>query len=349
MKKIYLAAALLTFGLGSKAQVLLNQDFQGDLSDILIGYPAGTATDVNWYDHDEDLMADGSTGGTRPGEWYLAYAFAVADSITPGGDTNLVLASNSWTNDFSTPISNWLITPSVTLPSSGFTSIVVRWKSASFQTPLYLDGYTVKLATANNDLSSFTTTLYNAAEYSDEGGTYPSYGCVFADYEFLPVGAWVHGWDGTADVMAELEDNAGDCSRWRGIQAQKTVDLSAYAGQTVFIAFEANSHDDNLLSIDDIQIEAVTAVVEESAISGLNVYPNPAQDMITFDFVSTGSTMGILEITDVFGRLVATQPLGLLNNGGNKTTFDASGLANGTYNVRIKSDKGVTSTSFIKK
>lgn len=348
MKKIYVAAAFLGLGLSSQAQVLLSQDFQGDLSNILIGYPAGTATDVNWYDHDEDLMADGSTGGTRPGEWFLAYPFAIADSLTGTGDTNFCMASNSWTNDFSTPVSNWLITESVALPSTGVTSIALRWKSAPYQTPLYLDGYTVKLATANNDLASFTTTLYNAAQYSDEGGTYPSYGCIFADYEFLPVGAWVHGWDGTADVPSELEDS-GDCSRWLGILTQKTVDLTAYAGQTIFVAFEHNSNDDNLLSLDDIEIEAITSVVENEGVSKLNVYPNPAVDMITVEFSAANSTMGILEVTDIFGRLVATQSLGLLNEGANKAMFDASGLANGNYTIKVKSDKGITTTSFIKK
>jgi hypothetical protein len=337
---------MLGLGLSSQAQVLLNQDFQGDLSNILIGYPAGTATDVNWYDHDDDLMADGSPSG-RPGEWFLAYPFAIADSLTGTGDTNFVMASNSWTNDFSTPVANWLITESVALPT-GVTSIALRWKSAPYQTPLYLDGYTVKLATANNDLPSFTTTLYNAAQYSDEGGAYPSYGCVFADYEFLPAGAWVHGWDGTADVPSGLEDS-GDCSRWLGILTQKTVDLTAYAGQTVFIAFVHNSNDDNLLSLDDIQIEAITSVAENNGVSKLNVYPNPAVDMITFEFTASASAMGILEVTDVFGRLVATQSLGALNEGANKVAFDASSLANGTYNVKIRSDKGVTTTSFIKK
>src|SRR5688500_8220515 len=117
MKKFYVAAAFLALVVGSKAQtILLMEDFQGDLSNIQVSYPSVLTTDASWYDFDGDGLADGS-GASRPNEWFAAYAFAVADSLTGTGDTNVVMASNSWTNNFTTPVKNWLISPNVMIPA----------------------------------------------------------------------------------------------------------------------------------------------------------------------------------------------------------------------------------------
>ncbi|HYG52229.1 MAG TPA: choice-of-anchor J domain-containing protein [Flavobacteriales bacterium] len=343
MKKIYVAAALF-MGLtsSSQAQILLNEDWQGSTS-VQISYPGVTSPDPNWYTFDEDGLADGS-GSTRPDEWFFIYPFASVDSLTPTSDTNFCIGSNSW---FTAPgqAKNWLITPSVDIPA-GSTGAVLKFKSATRQTPYYLDGYEVYLSNTDNDLPNFSNLLYTAAEYASGAVTL---GSDFASYTFTPSGAWIQGWNGTAEVPSEFEYD-GDSARLIGVLTEKTISIGAYAGQTIFIAFLHNSFDDNLISIDDIVIDATTGVGEINKITSVNVYPNPTVKMVTVEMnVAESSVASVLTVTDIFGRLIYTESLGMLNQGTNKFTIDAGAYANGTYNVEVKSSNGVARASFIKK
>lgn len=344
MKKIYVAAALL-LGLGSssQAQILLNEDFQGTLGNIQISYPSVTSPDASWYTFDEDGLSDGS-GGSRAGEWFPIYVFANADSITPGGDTNVALAANSW---FVSPAQakNWLITQSVDIPA-GATGAVLKFKSATRQTPFYLDGYEVYLSNTDNDLPSFTNLLYTAAEYASGAVTL---GSDFASYTFTPSSAWIQGWNGTAEVPSEFEYD-GDSARLIGVLTEKTISIGAYAGQTIFIAFLHNSFDDNLTSVDDIVIDAMTNVGEVNSVTSVSVYPNPTVNLVTVEMnISQASAASVVTVTDIFGRMIHTESLGMLNEGANKFTVDATEYATGTYNVTVKTANGVARTSFIKK
>ena len=344
MKNIYVAAAAFGLALNAQSQtVLLSEDFQGDLSYIQISYPAGGTTDASWYNWNDDLNTDAS-GGSRPEEWFLIYPFAVADSVTSGGDTNIVLGSNSWVSGDDFITKNHLITASIDIPAAA-TSATLRFKSAPRQTPLYLDGFRVFLSNTNNDLTSFTTTLFTAKEFDGPGNM----GGDWSAYTFAPAGAgFVHGWDGTNQVNAQLEYDA-DSARWIGVLTEQTISLAAYAGQTIFIDFYHVSEDDNLLSIDDIVVEVLLGDKEiTNTLSKLNAYPNPTTDLINFEFTSESASPAIMTVTDVYGRIVGTQSLGMVNQGSNKVNFDASALAFGTYNVQIRTDKGTTNTSFVK-
>ena len=356
MKKFYIAAGFLALGLGSKSQNLLFEDFQGTLANIQVSYPSVLTTDASWYDFDEDGLPDGS-GASRPNEWFAAYAFAQADSLTGTGDTNVVMASNSWTNNFTTPVKNWLISPNVMIPSTA-TSATLSWKSAPYQTPLYLDGFTVRISTTDNDLLSFSAPMFIGAEYSDEGGAYINHGTDFANYVFdnpytntATTTEWVHGWDGSTLQMAEIEAGAtADSSRWLGVLTTNTVNLGAYIGQNIFFAIVHETHDDNYLSVDDISVDAANGILVTNAITKIALYPNPTVDYVTVEYTSSSATpAAILKISDVQGRIISTQSLGMMNAGVNKVQIDATGLANGTYNVDIKTDLGIGKVSFIKK
>ncbi|MGZ4035919.1 MAG: hypothetical protein ACXVP4_13740, partial [Bacteroidia bacterium] len=154
MKKIYILLAFLLTGTSIiKAQdTLIFEDFElnkfyahKDSVDVL----PGNTTDTMWYSCDMDMLADGSTTGTRPNGWFAIQPFSVVDQYqtiygTPGTpDTNTVLSANSWNNlgDVSGAENNWLVTPSIKLG----THDTLFWKSAPFQTPRYLDGYEVLL------------------------------------------------------------------------------------------------------------------------------------------------------------------------------------------------------------
>lgn len=207
MKKIYLALSFIAVSSVSMAQSTISVDFQDDawyLNNVLHQYPSQIPGDTMWYSTDNDGFPDANG---RPGDWFLSYAYAVADSLTGTGDTNVVLASSSWHSTVQIS-DNWFITRTF-VPSAG---TMLIWESASRQTPLYLDGYKVKISTATNDIADFSTTLFSAAEFV----TYATNPNDFADYTFSPSGAWVQGWNGSVIVPTEIEDS-GDSSRWIGV------------------------------------------------------------------------------------------------------------------------------------
>jgi len=115
-----------------------------------------------------------------------------------------IAVSTSWYNPVGAA-DDWLITPSITIPS-GSTNVLLFWKATATSSQ-YADGYEVKLATnAGVTIPDFTVTLFS-----------------------------------------DLHENA----YW----TQHAVDLTAYAGQTIKLAWRNNSNDQLLLAVDDINIK----------------------------------------------------------------------------------------------
>ncbi len=184
---------------------LLFEDFQTQV------IPAG------WGNLDLDGAADANG---RPVNWYTM----VDQQTTIPGDTNWVGSSSSWLSPAGSA-ANWLILPSV----APCANTILRWKSAPFEGPTYMDGYQVRLSTTGTNIADFTTTLFTAAE--GIGGTAtPSAGTVHTSYN----------------------GNNGVLQQWE-------VSLGAYDNQTVYIAFFHNSNDDNLIMIDDIFMGTLAA------------------------------------------------------------------------------------------
>src|SRR4051812_20608942 len=195
MKKIYLfIASVLFVASHSNAQnVLLNQDFNDlgwDTTAIhFLGVDPstlGNATDTAWYSYDGDGYTDGHSSGTWGGAWLVSRPFAYADTSTAGGAPNYAMVGDSWFAPAGIA-SNYLITPSVMLGAHD----TLFWKSASYQTPRYLDGYEVLISTSDNSDISFSTlpALFTAAEMININGTNDS---VFSGYDFSTPG-WIQG------------------------------------------------------------------------------------------------------------------------------------------------------------
>jgi hypothetical protein len=290
-------------------------------------------TDTNFYVLDGDGFGDANS---RPGAWYLTYAFADADLILPSSDTNVVLSSSSW---FSSPnvASNFFITKSVMLGSAD----TLFWKSAPFQTPRYLDGYRVLISTTDNSDASFTTTLFTAAEMTSILGTNDS---VFGGYTFSTPGI-VHGQDGMY-----IEDNA-DSSRFRGVLRPFSVPLNAYANQNVFIAFHHNSDDDNLISIDDIMIRGTlpSSIAENKYDLGLNVFPNPAVDNAQINYILSEETTVTITVSDITGKVISTESKGAQPQGRHFAFVNTAEMANGFYTVTVQTAYGQSTTKLMVK
>jgi len=344
MKKFYtLVLSIMSFVYLSKAQdTLLYEGFEFQMfHDSLISDvqpPPGNTTDTKWYNWDADGLNDASSAGTRQGWWEPYYAFSTVDLEPTPGDSNVIMASNSWLAAPSVA-SNWLFTPSMQLGPLD----TLFWKSAPFQTPRYMDGYEVRISTTSNLDTDFGTVLFTAAEMTALGSD-----TTYSTYTFAPSSAFVHGQDATYIDPADL--TAANPAH-RGRLRPFSVPLTAYANQKVFIAFVHNSTDDNLISIDDIMIRGShpTTVNEVVSAVSLSVFPNPASDKAQINFELAASANVTINVFDVTGKVVYSESKGTMPNGRHFAQINTSMLAKGFYTVSVQTNNGTSTAKLLVK
>ncbi|MCG9910945.1 MAG: T9SS type A sorting domain-containing protein [Flavobacteriales bacterium] len=352
MKKIYfLALGLFAAGaVSAQNDTLIWENFNGESwtegstetelitevgNTIVYELSPGATGDDKWYNIDLDGLTPNNPN--QGNEWFRALAFADQDSVD-GFDA--VFAATSWFTPFA-QANNWLVTPSFYCSSDA----VLSWYSASFQTPLFLDGYKVKVSTLTNDPSDFTTTIFTAKEFVTRTA---GDSCSFGVYTFAPSGAgFVHGQDGT--YTEPNTDN--DCTRLRGRLHPHSVNLSQFAGQRIYIAFVHDTDDDNLISVDNILVKGT--FVDDASINEVNnvsfsAYPNPATDFITLGFQLNAASDVNIRVIDNLGRMVSAKDL-TNQSGNNSVTVDVANLAAGVYTISLETAAGKSTKKFVKK
>lgn len=185
-----------------------------------------------------NLDLDGATDANgRPQNWFIQ-----ADLLTTTpGDTNYVAAASSWFSPAGTA-NNVLIMDAI----APCATTIMRWKSAPFEGPTFMDGYEVRVSTTGTAIADFTTTLFTAAEGINATAT-PSAGTVHSSYN----------------------GNNGLLQQWE-------VSLGAYDNQTIYIAFFHDSNDDNMILIDDIFMGVVVDYdLEVNSVSTERFYSTP--------------------------------------------------------------------------
>ena len=335
MKKFYtlFLSFFAVFALSAQNDTLVHMTFDDDDTlDIQVGAPSGN-DDPFWINLDQDGIADGNG---RPQEWFLSLGYADADS------TNIVLASSSWLAGFAPGNRNYFISPQLHL---GAGSAELSWASAPRQTPLYVDGYAVVVSTTDNLESSFTDTIFRAAQFlgAGTGQSTPSPVASFNTYGYS--NGWVHGYDGSNIQL----DAASDSTRFIGVLQNHQVDLSAYSNQSIHIAFIHNSDDDNLISIDNILVTGTNAAsVEEDALKGsIQMFPNPTSEVLNVSYELPVSSEVSVVITDVTGRTMYTYSYGDMTPGDHNFSQDVSNYAAGSYFFTIEALGTTFTNSFV--
>lgn len=120
----------------------------------------------------------------------------------------------------------------------------------------------------------------------------------------------------------------------------RTVDLSAYAGQSVYIAFRNDSQDMFVMFLDNISITAGSLSTSEIRAndSSVTIYPNPATDVLQ---VKSKDQIKSITVFDSSGRKV--------NVNASEHTVYVKSLTPGTYLINIETDKTTITEKFIKK
>lgn len=331
-------AILIITKIATAQDTIYSENFNGALHHTyFLDFPSGAAYDTAGYDVDGDDFADGSNiNPPRPGAWFITYAFASQDSLTPANEENLVFAANSWFEPRDKAL-NYLITPSIYLADNGAT---LSWKSAPYQTPYYCDGYKVLVSTTTNFEDQFTDTLFVAGEYVSTKSPMPD--STWNGYNFSPTG-FIHGLDGTYIHFD------GDSARFRGVLRPFSVSLAAYSGKKIFIAFLHDSDDDNLISIDDIVVtgNGTVSVEENKPTIEATMFPNPAGNLVNINFNVTQAGAVAIEVYDITGKQIEKRSLGTRLKGQHSYQLDVNKYNAGNYMLRIITAAGNKTLSLI--
>ncbi len=225
-------------------------------------------------------------------------------------ESNKAAVSDSWFSPAS-QANNWLILPKTVLNCD----TKLSWKSAPFEGPAFADGYEVKISTIDNNPASFSTVLMDFAEDVTAGS-----------------GVW-----GTGVQHPNFSGNNGILTEWE-------IDLSAYTGQTVYIAFHHNSTNDNLILLDDIGIGPLILNPEINlkgngvSISNGDASPRTADDT---DFGSTAVTGGNVIRTFT----IENTGDGALNLTGTTDKVTITGTHSGDFTVTVQPTSPVAASN----
>jgi len=108
------------------------------------------------------------------------------------------------------------------------------------------------------------------------------------------------------------------------------IDLSAYLGEKVLLRFFFTTGWGDMLYLDNINVQGISAIDELDQDESISLYPNPATSEITLD-------MNLNEVSDVNIRMVnimgQTVLVDKMNgvSGNSQSTIDVSGLPTGAY------------------
>ncbi len=174
---------------------------------------------------------------------------------------------------------------------ANYTSTTLTFSGGQQYTDVYATSYTVRVSTTSaTDIASFST----VATYSE------------TDFS------------GAIDGLVLLASDL------------KTVDLSAYDGQQIYVAFVMEQNDDDNWFIDNVNVTG-TLSIEEFTTNQFSIYPNPTTGLLT---VSSRVAISKIEVFNVLG--------GRVKKIENSKKIDISNLSAGTYIARITTIDGNT-------
>lgn len=105
--------------------------------------------------------------------------------------------------------------------------------------------------------------------------------------------------------------------------------------------FQFTSDDGNNFYLDDINFyrgdQNSIGLQELEALNNVNVYPNPADELVNVQFEAPTAGAVVIEIRDITGKLVEVQTI-QATAGSNLVLFDTNAFANGMYMMNIRAN-----------
>ena len=114
------------------------------------------------------------------------------------------------------------------------------------------------------------------------------------------------------------------------------------------IQVQANCGNGNLSEWSgSITAQTTNVGIEEHLLNSISLYPNPANDVVNVQCTMNNVQLEGIEVIDVYGKVVRTI-VGTNNYSPMPIRINISGLANGMYFVRVTTDEGVVTKTFVK-
>lgn len=109
----------------------------------------------------------------------------------------------------------------------------------------------------------------------------------------------------------------------------KTIDLSAYNGQQIYIAFVMTQNDADNWFIDNVNVTANLSTDDSRSNLKTTLYPNPTNGIVN---IKASSEIKSIEIYSILGNLIRKYP--------DANQIDISNLPSGTYIMKLTSTEG---------
>lgn len=163
-----------------------------------------------------------------------------------------------------------------------------------------------------------------------------------ADYDEEKYTVYVSNTNTTAGMLASSTNYTELSLDGVNSFTQRTLDISSFAGQTIYVAFRHYGTTDVFsMEIDDVEIIAEQAASNEEFFKkNFALFPNPTSDELNIN-ITNGLEFNEVSIFDLTGRKIKS-----FNN---ETKLNVSDLSSGTYLINIKTNEGTAASKFIKK
>jgi hypothetical protein len=153
-------------------------------------------------------------------------------------------------------------------------------------------------------------------------------------------------WDANADVNSWNIQYRPQNGTWSSATSNtNSYTITGLTGHTTYeIQVQANCGDDNVSDWSGSISEETTNVGIDSWLEkSVSLYPNPAREYIDIR-VDGDLNVTMMEVFDVYGKLINT-----VNDIDNPTRINVNGLADGMYFVRVTTEKGAVTKTFVKR
>ena len=129
-----------------------------------------------------------------------------------------------------------------------------------------------------------------------------------------------------------------------GTDAVDLTSIGTIAFELANAAFDGGYDDVSgaLVTIDFIRLGEAATSVNETVVTGFNVYPNPATDVLNVKFDANAVTT--VELTDLTGKVVETQTA---QAGASTVNFATANVNAGVYFVNVKNVNGSTTQKVV--
>ena len=123
-----------------------------------------------------------------------------------------------------------------------------------------------------------------------------------------------------------------------------SYNITGLAPQTTYeIQVQANCGNGNLSEWSSSIVVTTTVGIDSWLENSVSLYPNPAKEYVDIR-VDGDLNVKMMEVYDVYGKLINTVMVTE-----NPTRINVSSLANGMYFVRVSTEAGMVTKTFIKK